>query len=105
MWCFFFFLLVRHPPRSTRTDPLLPYTTLFRSHAADDGCGIARPAQRCGHEMRRLGLGAEEIGRPAILPRAQQMSAQTLADDHEIGNRYGYIQPGDRKSTRLNSSH
>src|SRR3546814_1278236 len=27
----FFFLLIRHPPRSTRTDTLFPYTTLFRS--------------------------------------------------------------------------
>src|SRR3546814_10199785 len=27
----FFFLMIRRPPRSTRTDTLLPYTTLFRS--------------------------------------------------------------------------
>src|SRR3546814_16414370 len=27
----FFFLLIRRPPRSTRTDTLFPYTTLFRS--------------------------------------------------------------------------
>src|SRR3546814_7092802 len=32
----FFFLMIRRPPRSTRTDTLFPYTTLFRSeHAAD----------------------------------------------------------------------
>src|SRR3546814_15394708 len=29
----FFFLLIRRPPRSTRTDTLFPYTTLFRSAA------------------------------------------------------------------------
>src|SRR3546814_16326952 len=31
--CFivFFFLMIRRPPRSTRTDTLFPYTTLFRS--------------------------------------------------------------------------
>src|SRR3546814_9495776 len=29
---FFFFLMIRLPPRSTRTDTLFPYTTLFRSH-------------------------------------------------------------------------
>src|SRR3546814_14964694 len=29
---FFFFLMIRRPPRSTRTDTLFPYTTLFRSH-------------------------------------------------------------------------
>src|SRR3546814_5310423 len=28
---FFFFLMIRRPPRSTRTDTLFPYTTLFRS--------------------------------------------------------------------------
>src|SRR3546814_9806813 len=31
-WCMFF-LMIRRPPRSTRTDTLFPYTTLFRSHA------------------------------------------------------------------------
>src|SRR3546814_13799901 len=30
---FFFFLMIRRPPRSTRTDTLFPYTTLFRSIA------------------------------------------------------------------------
>src|SRR3546814_11106291 len=34
--CLFCFLMIRRPPRSTRTDTLFPYTTLFRSdvHAA-----------------------------------------------------------------------
>src|SRR3546814_11352211 len=32
---FFFFLMIRRPPRSTRTDTLFPYTTLFRSADAD----------------------------------------------------------------------
>src|SRR3546814_15182831 len=30
--CYFFFLMIRRPPRSTRTDTLFPYTTLFRSN-------------------------------------------------------------------------
>src|SRR3546814_15110797 len=30
----FFFLMIRRPPRSTRTDTLFPYTTLFRSTAS-----------------------------------------------------------------------
>src|SRR3546814_1114071 len=34
MFIFFFFLMIRRPPRSTRTDTLFPYTTLFRSRAA-----------------------------------------------------------------------
>src|SRR3546814_2219499 len=35
----FFFLMIRRPPRSTRTDTLFPYTTLFRS--VDRGRGLA----------------------------------------------------------------
>src|SRR3546814_18699367 len=31
----FFFLMIRRPPRSTRTDTLFPYTTLFRSDPPD----------------------------------------------------------------------
>src|SRR3546814_14198467 len=31
---FLFFLMIRRPPRSTRTDTLFPYTTLFRSTGA-----------------------------------------------------------------------
>src|SRR3546814_65368 len=34
----FFFLMIRRPPRSTRTDTLFPYTTLFRSV---DWAGVA----------------------------------------------------------------
>src|SRR3546814_20492955 len=33
----FFFLMIRRPPRSTRTDTLFPYTTLFRSYRVVDG--------------------------------------------------------------------
>src|SRR3546814_3414809 len=43
---FFFFLMIRRPPRSTRTDTLFPYTTLFRS-AAD------RYARSGGFDERR----------------------------------------------------
>src|SRR3546814_8654132 len=34
----FFFLMIRRPPRSTRTDTLFPYTTLFRSPSHDCDC-------------------------------------------------------------------
>src|SRR3546814_8987895 len=37
MLCCFFFLMIRRPPRSTRTDTLFPYTTLFRSTGARQG--------------------------------------------------------------------
>src|SRR3546814_15322174 len=39
----FFFLMIRRPPRSTRTDTLFPYTTLFRSCVAS----TASAARRC----------------------------------------------------------
>src|SRR3546814_7958524 len=32
----FFFLMIRRPPRSTRTDTLFPYTTLFRSRVQSE---------------------------------------------------------------------
>src|SRR3546814_3658861 len=35
MICLLFFLMIRRPPRSTRTDTLFPYTTLFRSLRRD----------------------------------------------------------------------
>src|SRR3546814_11377237 len=46
-----FFLMIRRPPRSTRTDTLFPYTTLFRSMSIDaaGGAGIAGI-----HNVRRL---------------------------------------------------
>src|SRR3546814_6085110 len=35
LWCcYIFFLMIRRPPRATRTDTLFPYTTLFRSVSA-----------------------------------------------------------------------
>src|SRR3546814_2107434 len=59
----FFFLMIRRPPRSTRTDTLFPYTTLFRSleqqnlargdRAEDD------KARRYG-QKRRKGPGLPE---------------------------------------------
>src|SRR3546814_4542927 len=38
----FFFLMIRRPPRSTRTETLFPYTTLFRSEIFLDELGPAR---------------------------------------------------------------
>src|SRR3546814_11928849 len=54
----FFFLMIRRPPRSTRTDTLFPYTTLFRSlELAGPGVGACEGGGRC-----RPGLAAS---RPA----------------------------------------
>src|SRR3546814_10338549 len=45
----FFFLRIRRPPRSTRTDALFPYTTLFRSQASPSPCStmnMSAPSRR-----------------------------------------------------------
>src|SRR3546814_6426374 len=56
----FFFLMIRRPPRSTRTDTLFPYTTLFRSnhHAHSHRCEdnqqrIFRPGNTAHREKAR----------------------------------------------------
>src|SRR3546814_6788701 len=49
LWFLVFFLMIRRPPRSTRTDTLFPYTTLFRSVA---GAG-AEPHGRGDRHHRR----------------------------------------------------
>src|SRR3546814_13124513 len=46
----FVFLMIRRPPRSTRTDTLFPYTTLFRS--ARGRADAALPAERLGTGAR-----------------------------------------------------
>src|SRR3546814_10232969 len=59
---FFFFLMIRRPPRSTRTDTLFPYTTLFRSRAGDRS---DRHGRRVLPELlRRRGLD-HRLHRPA----------------------------------------
>src|SRR3546814_13204567 len=50
---FFFFLMIRRPPRSTSTDTLFPYTTLFRSAAG------LRVGQRAAFLERHCRHGAE----------------------------------------------
>src|SRR3546814_12321663 len=41
--CLVFFLMIRRPPRSTRTDTLFPYTTLFRSELFEAPSGSSTP--------------------------------------------------------------
>src|SRR3546814_16042113 len=101
--------MIRRPPRSTRTDTLFPYTTLFRSDLFLQMIGKA-----AGELEYRLGGGvvADQLGRafPANLDPGEQiglcprhakqalrLEAAVLAENFGIGE--------DRKSTRLNSSH
>src|SRR3546814_7316422 len=64
-----FFLMIRRPPRSTRTDTLLPYTTLFRSPASAvryprSECARSSPARRSRsgwrHELSRRSTGCRQ---------------------------------------------
>src|SRR3546814_14418448 len=65
--CCFFFLMIRRPPRSTRTDTLFPYTTLFRSlllgRQAKDNAGSAGARARLDAVLALEG----QLSRPAEL--------------------------------------
>src|SRR3546814_4985881 len=56
--------MIRRPPRSTRTDTLFPYTTLFRSEHA--GLGLEA---RIGEDVWRLGRGEWALGEPTASGR------------------------------------
>src|SRR3546814_7502183 len=50
----FFLLIIRQPPRSTRTDTRFPYTTLFRSRGPGGRCAAPAPAAPpCGRSRWR----------------------------------------------------
>src|SRR2546430_9855049 len=82
--------MIRRPPRST----LFPYTTLFRSAAAEEVlAGEGGVAEGSASVARALGSIVELDADAADLAvRAQAVAAETS-------------ELGDRKSTRLNSSH
>src|SRR3546814_12305969 len=104
----FFFLKIRRPPESTRTDTLFPYPTLFRSPRRR-----GRPPVRPRRAPRRAGTLAARDGPRLPLLRL----AGRARGDARLGARGGpadalrwaLARPrpgrGDRKSTRLNSSH
>src|SRR3546814_13483844 len=58
---FFFFLMIRRPPRSTRTDTLFPYTTLFRS-----GYKAVDSMVPVGRGQRELIIGDRQTGKTAL---------------------------------------
>src|SRR3546814_7372222 len=101
--------MIRRPPRSTRTDTLFPYTTLFRSFRA-----VARADHRAA---RARAFGVQALAFGLVEPGAQDaerlglvlvLRFLVLLDDDEAGGQMGDAHRrigGDRKSTRLNSSH
>src|SRR3546814_1092054 len=56
----FFFLMIRRPPRSTRTDTLFPYTTLFRSTWSRRSGSQAAPRDRAPRRDGPRGRRSEE---------------------------------------------
>src|SRR2546430_11172716 len=82
--CFFFFLMIRRPPRST----LFPFPTLFRS-------GIASGSD--------LPQSPAELAMIRSVPTISRMSAARSGVHFVVG--YSVMAHQDRKSTRLNSSH
>src|SRR3546814_13219627 len=91
---FIYLLMIRRPPRSTRTDTLCPYTTLFRSlfppFKAIDTANFDRhkSAFLCHSVSQYLCLGCVRCD-----------NSNVIADDTSLHKK------ADRKSTRLNSSH
>src|SRR3546814_9199663 len=80
----FFFLMIRRPPRSTRTDTLFPYTTLFRSLAALYRIGGAqvlprRQQKRCRTRSCAVGARHQPVrNRPGI----RRLHSQLRSEEH-----------------------
>src|SRR3546814_11239230 len=101
-----FFLMKRRPPRSTRTDTLFPYTTLFRSKR----CAATAACTRCAKYRERF----TGITRGLIKnSQAHPIDGDAGYSDKIAPDRGDFPAPPpsprwartDRKSTRLNSSH
>src|SRR3546814_11985161 len=91
---FVFFLIFRLPPRSTRTYTLFPYTTLFRSDRSPSSDGPFVQSDPFGCVASTVGRGE------APVHHGQQAYRTRIAAVAHSRNKRG-----DRKSTRLNSSH
>src|SRR3712207_8732415 len=93
--------MIRRPPRST----LFPYTTLFRSAAVPAGVRdvvryrVATLPDEVQDVLRRAAVVGVEVGLD-LLPGAGVLDALELATARGF-----LVELGDRKSTRLNSSH
>src|SRR5690606_41669494 len=86
--------ICRRPPRPT----LFPYTTLFRSAAQRLHHGVVDDPDRAAESA------TEVVPRPPR-PEVVRLGNHPVADDRaRIADRHG-VEPPDRKSTRLNSSH
>src|SRR3546814_18901793 len=97
------FLMIRRPPRSTRTDTLFPYTTLFRSPDANTSY---RGASDMPDTLKDTAGMARDKVRAAADLAAQKTASVREAASEKASAIYERSRTGrDRKSTRLNSSH
>src|SRR3546814_14876970 len=100
--------MIRRPPRSTRTDTLFPYTTLFLSPlamgllAAEMGMNL-QVALGWRRHLLLHASAVEKDGRAVILSGVSGSGKSTLAA--LLGETGWRLMGEDRKSTRLNSSH
>src|SRR3546814_2074945 len=102
--------MIRRPPRSTRTDTLCPYTTLFRSA---DIVQIPERLTRQPELTRHVwiffhlyGRPYDEIARLLGISRRRAKCLRERAEYAVIGQPYSSLAFRlDRKSTRLNFSH
>src|SRR3546814_5297337 len=113
-----FILMRRLPPRSKRTDTLVPYTTLFRSHVREEGgsgvtglwngteVALERPDGQSAVMASQLRIGGRCWTLPFSAPlRPDAREALDRLDTFGIESRILSGDRRDRKSTRLNSSH
>src|SRR3546814_3610994 len=80
--------MIRRPPRSTRTDTLFPYTTLFRSHpparqpAPRRGSRVQPPARITGRTRSPRTAPGQSRGTAARLPRPTSPLAAERSEEH-----------------------
>src|SRR3546814_12702860 len=106
-----FFLMIRRPPRSTRTDTLFPYTTLFRSEERDR-TGGAGPFAIDFHDTFEAFLpratitmrGSDAVTFGATVGRGYNAGGAGFSFEFPFPS-FVYEKETDRTSTRLNSSH